>query len=141
MIIMFVIAATTSVGAVATLYMASSYCIDACCRLRLDRISKRDKANAWNARLGRRTAQVRLLLGLALHGDCCLMFEVTCSGSDANPAEICQCMSQLYQRVYTCNRPASTTGRWQPTHWEELSSTLNFCLSPQGSCFVSQLSQ
>lgn len=60
MIIMFVIAATTSVGAVATLYMASSYCIDACCRLRLDRISKRDKANAWNARLGRKVAQVRL---------------------------------------------------------------------------------
>ena len=60
MIIMFIIAATTSVGAVATLYMASSYCIDACCRLRMDRISKRDKANAWNARLGRKIAQVRL---------------------------------------------------------------------------------
>ena len=60
MIIMFIIAATTSVGAVATLYMASSYCIDACGRLRLDRISKRDKANAWNARLGRRIAKVLL---------------------------------------------------------------------------------
>ena len=58
MIIMFIIAATTSVGAVATLYMASSYCIDACCRLRMDRINKRDKANAWNARLGRKIAQV-----------------------------------------------------------------------------------
>lgn len=61
MIIMFIIAATTSVGAVATLYMASSYCIDACCRLRMDRISKRDKANAWNARLGRKIAQVPLI--------------------------------------------------------------------------------
>ena len=62
MIIMFIISATTSVGAVATLYMASSYCIDACCRLRLDRISKRDKAKAWNRRLGRRIAQVCLTL-------------------------------------------------------------------------------
>jgi hypothetical protein len=62
MIIMFIIAATTSVGAVATLYMASSYCIDARCRLRLDRISKCNKANAWNHRLGRRVAQVGLLL-------------------------------------------------------------------------------
>ena len=60
MIIMFIIAATTSVGAVATLYMASSYCIDACGRLRMDRICKRDKANAWNARLGRKIAQVPL---------------------------------------------------------------------------------
>ncbi len=71
MIIMFVIAATTSVGAVATLYMASSYCIDACCRLRLDRVAKRDKANAWNARLGRRVAQV--LLTWAVSYICCPM--------------------------------------------------------------------
>lgn len=58
MIIMFIISATTSVGAVATLYMASSYCIDANARLRMDFISKRDKANAWNRRLGRKIAQV-----------------------------------------------------------------------------------
>ena len=58
MIIMFIISATTSVGSVCTLYMASSYCIDAKCRLRLDRVSKRDKANAWNRRLFRHTKQV-----------------------------------------------------------------------------------
>ena len=58
MIIMFIISATTSVGSVCTLYMASSYCIDAKCRLRLDRVSKRDKANAWNRRLFRHSIQV-----------------------------------------------------------------------------------
>ena len=44
------------------LYMALSYCIDACCRLRLDRIRECDKADAWNWRLGRRVAQVGLTL-------------------------------------------------------------------------------
>ena len=58
MIIMFIISATTSVGSVCTLYMASSYCIDAKCRLRLDRVSKRDKANAWNRRLFRYSIKV-----------------------------------------------------------------------------------
>ncbi|CAK0785180.1 hypothetical protein CVIRNUC_008386 [Coccomyxa viridis] len=58
MIIMFIISATTSVGSVCTLYMASSYCIDAKCRLRLDRVSKRDKANAWNRRLFRHSIQM-----------------------------------------------------------------------------------
>ena len=93
MIIMFIIAATTSVGAVATLYMASSYCIDACGRLRLDRISKRDKANAWNARLGRRIAQVLLARGCPHF----LQSSVSCPfphlGSDeeqCRPAALCK---------------------------------------------------
>ena len=67
MIIMFIISATTSVGSVCTLYMASSYCIDAKCRLRLDRVSKRDKANAWNRRLFRHSIQVSIWHRAAAH--------------------------------------------------------------------------
>ncbi len=60
MIIMFIISASTGVGAVATLMFTSFYLVDMSSRLRLDRIEKRDKTNNWNHRLGRKIAQVHL---------------------------------------------------------------------------------
>ncbi|CAL8471622.1 g11164 [Coccomyxa elongata] len=58
MIIMFIISASTGVGAVATLMFTSFYLVDMRSRLRLDRIEKRNKTNNWNHRLGRKIAQV-----------------------------------------------------------------------------------
>jgi hypothetical protein len=60
MIIMFIISASTGVGAVASLMFTSFYLVDMSSRLRLDRIQKRDKTNAWNHRLLRKIATVCL---------------------------------------------------------------------------------
>ncbi|EIE21804.1 putative membrane protein [Coccomyxa subellipsoidea C-169] len=62
MIIMFIIAASTGVGAVASLMFTSFYLVDMSSRLRLDRIHKRDNTNKWNHRLMRKIATVHPLL-------------------------------------------------------------------------------
>ncbi len=62
MIIMFIIAASTGVGAVASLMFTSFYLVDMSSRLRLDRIHKRDNTNKWNHRLMREIATVHPLL-------------------------------------------------------------------------------
>jgi hypothetical protein len=59
MIIMFIISATTSVGAVSCLVSTSFYVVDTKVRLRLDRVHERDKSNSWSRRLARRLARVR----------------------------------------------------------------------------------
>lgn len=70
MIIMFIISASTGVGAVASLMFTSFYLVDMSSRLRLDRIQKRDKTNAWNHRLLRKIATVRLRSDRSLHCVC-----------------------------------------------------------------------
>lgn len=62
MIIMFIISATTSVGAVSCLVSTSMYIVDFRARLRLDRVHKKDKVNNWSHRLARQLEHVRSVL-------------------------------------------------------------------------------
>lgn len=64
MIIMFIISATTSVGAVSCLVSTSFYIVDMKVRLRLDRVHKKDRANNWSHRLAKQLEQVSALLVL-----------------------------------------------------------------------------
>lgn len=59
MIVMFIISASTGVGAVGCLMLTSFYLVDMSNRLRLDRLQKRDKKNNWSRRLARKIATVR----------------------------------------------------------------------------------
>ena len=58
MIVMFVIAATTSVGATAVMIIADLCIVDAKHRLRGDLLHKRDRSQDWSARAARWLAQV-----------------------------------------------------------------------------------
>ncbi len=60
MIVMFIIASTTSVASVGAITLAAFRMVDSHARLRSDLLTKRDKNNSWTARLQRRLLKVSL---------------------------------------------------------------------------------
>ena len=58
MIVMFIIASTTSVASVATITLAAFYIVDGQARLRSDLLTRRDRQNSWTARVQRGVLEV-----------------------------------------------------------------------------------
>jgi len=58
MIVMFIIASTTSVASVGTISLAAFHIVDSQTRLRSDLLKKRERHNSWTARLERRVSKV-----------------------------------------------------------------------------------
>ena len=58
MIVLFVIATSTSVASLLAIVLAAFHLVDGNVRLRSDRLTKRDKSNSWTIRLSEWISEV-----------------------------------------------------------------------------------